>query len=197
MGGAVAGLLVLALATGACGAATAADADNAADVAAELVAAAEAAAGAPPVDAEPELPEGCEIVTETDDYGFPVEVMRCGEDVPPPDPGGPIPGVEGWVGSNAAFDLAVAIRDALVLQTGCGDGGGLDELALLAAGAPDEVRPALEKAVAELGQAALFCNLDAASWQDHTDLAVAYLEQVVAEVTRIVGPPGRGGAGDD
>ena len=129
--------------------------------------------------AEVDVPPGCVIVTEEDGYGFPIDVMKCGADVPPPaDPGSDLT-FAGWVGSAAAHKLAGAVRDVLVLQTACNDGAAIADLRRLVADVPGDVRLPLEQAAAELGRAALACNIDPAAWRDHTDLAIAHLRVFV------------------
>ena len=132
-----------------------------------------------------DVPEGCVLVEEVDEYGFPIDVIRCDDDVPPPRPTGTDLSYAEWVGSDDAVALASAIRDALVLQTSCGDPSGLAELILLVAGSPDEVREPLQKAAAELAQAALFCNRDPEAWQDHMELATAYLEAFIVDASEV------------
>ena len=125
------------------------------------------------------LPPGCVVVTEEDEYGFPIDVMRCGDEAPPPpEPGTDLRFIE-WLRTDEADQLAVALRNVLVLQTACGDGSAIRELQQLVAGAPDQVAEPLEKATAALGQASLFCNVDATAWQDHLDLAIAHLQVFV------------------
>lgn len=130
-------------------------------------------------DSEVDLPPGCVVVTEEDEYGFPIDVMRCGDEAPPPPERGTDLRFVEWVRTDEADQLAVALRDVLVMQTACGDGSAIRELQRLVANVPNQVREPLEKATAELGQASLFCNVDAAAWQDHVDLAIAHLEVFV------------------
>ena len=133
-------------------------------------------------DAEVDVPPGCVIVAEEDEYGFPIDVMRCGADAPPPppppEPGSDLPFAD-WVGSAAANQLAVTVRDVLVLQTACRDADAIQELQRLVAETPGDVRPALEEATAQLGRAALACNIDPVAWRDHMDLAIAHLRAFV------------------
>lgn len=141
---------------------------------------------APPEDAPTiEVPEGCVLEEAIDEYGFPIDVVRCdGAEPAPTTTQGPDLAVGDWVGSDEASALSSAIRDALVLQTACGDVSRLDPLNTLVASTPDEVREPLVKAAAELAQAALFCNRSPEAWQDHMDLAIAYLQEFVTAVAR-------------
>jgi hypothetical protein len=196
-------VIALGLVAGACSQDDAEAHDESEVVAAEVidsVAATEAEEVIDPADesdTEVDLPPGCVIVTEEDEYGFPIDVMRCGDDAPPP----PAPGSDQrfieWVRTDEADQLAVALRDVLVLQTACGDGSPIRELQRLVASAPDQVREPLEKATAELGQASLFCNVDAAAWQDHLDLAIAHLQVFVAAAQEARSAPAASAARDE
>lgn len=176
--------------TAACSSATGDDsvADQfAAEVVAEVAVAMDQPATTTPPDEGPtiEVPEGCILVEEIDEYGFPIQVVRCDGEAPVPSTTqGPDVSVADWVGSDGAAALSAAIRDALVLQAACGDVAQLDTLNNLVAETPGAVREPLSKAAAELAQAALFCNRSPESWQDHMDLAIAYLQEFVASVAR-------------
>jgi hypothetical protein len=195
--------IALGLVTGACSQDDAEGHDESDVVAVEIinaVAGAKAEEVIDPVDetdSAVDLPPGCVVVTEEDEYGFPIDVMRCGDEAPPPpEPGTDLRFVE-WLRTDEADQLAVALRDVLVLQTACGDGSAIRELQRLVAGVPGQVAEPLEKATAELGQASLFCNVDATAWQDHLDLAIAHLQVFVQAAEKARSAPAASADGDE
>lgn len=140
--------------------------------------------------AEPEpeeLPEGCRIEQTEDEYGFPVDVVVCdGEEPDEPDPGEQIRFVD-WAGSDAADEVALLIRNALVIGGGCGDDELIRDLEIAVAEAPQRVRDELEAVAAELARAATFCTTDPERWEAHLRLAIASLEVFVrvADAARV------------
>jgi len=168
-------------------------------VAAEVLARVDAVLGedARPEPGAVEVPEGCRLVIELDEYGFETELVVCDE---PPEqsttvPSGTVPGEPGgtttsnppdqapdmaaWVGSQEARDLARRLRPVLIGQSGCEGPHDLIALTNQAAAAPAEIRAPLQEAVAALAQSAHLCNVDVAGWQAATETALDHLEQVI------------------
>jgi hypothetical protein len=168
-------------------------------IASEVLARVDAVLGedAGPEPGAAEVPEGCRLVIELDEYGFETELVVCEEPAEPSTtvPSGTVPGEPGetttssppdeapdmaaWVGSQKARDLARRLRPVLIGQSGCAGPHDLIALTNQAAAAPDEIRAPLQEAVAALARSAHLCNVDVAGWQAATETALDHLEQVL------------------
>jgi len=151
---------------------TAVVADVLGSVEAVQAAAAAAAAEAP----TPSVPPGCRLVTELDEYGFEVDVIKCDDEVPP------VPENPEWLGSDSAKQAATMMRQALVDQAECGTRATYGELKTLVAASLPEYREPLLAAVAALEQGAAHCNTDKDAWAEAMSRAILRLEEFLRAV---------------
>jgi hypothetical protein len=145
---------------------------------------------------EIEVPEGCRLEIELDEYGFETELVVCDDPAETTAPAGEAtgepettiapettepsepPALADWAGSAEARNLARRLRRVLIEQSGCQSS---QELILLEAdveAAPTEIRQPLLDAVAALWRSAESCNVDAEAWRAATEEALDRLEQV-------------------
>lgn len=126
---------------------------------------------APP--ASVEVPPGCRLVTELDEYGFEVEVVDCGDEEPAP------PGDEEWLGSDSAVEAATLLREAILHEAACGSVVSHDQLREHVARSPTKLREPLLAAIAALELGAQHCNRDSDAWAETMSTAISHLEEFV------------------
>ncbi len=165
-------ICALAILATSCGS-TASDIDSDAVVAHVLAA---APATTSPVEAPPpsiEVPPGCRLVTELDEYGFEVEVIDCGDEEPAP------PGDDKWLGSDSAVEAAILMRKAILQEAACGTATSHDQLREHVARSPMKLREPLLAAIAALERGAQHCNQDRDAWAEAMSAAITHLEEFV------------------
>ena len=129
----------------------------------------------------------CAIAVEVDEYGFQAEVRRCDGDLDTEDIlVQTADSLEGWLGSANARKLASRLQAALILQRSCVDPTVLQAARTLAAEAPEQVQPPLQRAIAALQRSARDCNGDLVGWQDHLETALDELQRFIALVSGAV-----------
>jgi hypothetical protein len=170
-------VLVLALVATACGGDDD-QAEDGTDVAESVIASVDAVVGTSEAEPTTTIPEGCRIEQTEDEYGFPVDVVVCDGESPPSSQGPDVAFVD-WAGGEEADRVAQLVRDALVIDGGCGEVDTIRELELAAASAPEEVRAPLEVVAAELARATQFCASDSTQWEAHLRLSIAALGDFV------------------